>query len=606
MELVPRKSAKKKQVRIQRPQSAKGATESPPARSGVGVNPVGSESAAESPGQLTEDHPESKRPLAKAPELTAVKTADQETEPPRRESDFYQTVNVPDSATARDTLGFEPYVQALATFLTNPRTRGPLTISIEGEWGSGKSSFMLQLRDALAPAVKAWNKTSSRSDEAPVIVEFNAWRHDKSEELWAAFARALQRAFSEREPPPPPRGERRKSRQVRFPRRWRGHAKLLRLRFNWRQGWLDMVRFVALLGALLLLSLGLPVVFGEESWDTIQAWLNWSNAEILDRILRGILIASGGLGYLAVAVALFKRLRTFIGDPFSVDLRKHLRAPNYDAKTSFIEEFHNDFKRILDAYVDRDRKVVCFIDDLDRCEVPKAAELMQALNLMISDDPRMIFLLGMDREKVAAGLAVKFKDLIPYLPEAERGLAEESSLPEPSAAASRGRRFGHDSIEKFVQISYALPQTAERNLDRFLRDLSPEPVRPSESFLKRFARRWQPWAPKPPGTPSAKPQGGPQSSEEEQSPLDGPSDEQRVAEGEQATQQNYERLTELEESEDDPAFTAELVRLVAPAFDHNPRRLKQFLNLFRLNVATANATQLLFFEEGKPEARVRL
>jgi hypothetical protein len=28
-------------------------------------------------------------------------------------------------------------------------------------------------------------------------------------------------------------------------------------------------------------------------------------------------------------------------------------------------------------------RVYVFVDDLDRCEVPKAAELMQALNLLI-------------------------------------------------------------------------------------------------------------------------------------------------------------------------------------------------------------------------------
>jgi len=45
---------------------------------------------------------------------------------------------VGDTATDKDSIGFEPYVQAVAEFLWDPRTEPPLTISVEGEWGAGK------------------------------------------------------------------------------------------------------------------------------------------------------------------------------------------------------------------------------------------------------------------------------------------------------------------------------------------------------------------------------------------------------------------------------------------------------------------------------------
>ena len=56
-----------------------------------------------------------------------------------------KVITVGDQATTKDELGFAPYVIAMAEFLTNENTKPPLTISIEGEWGSGKSSFMKQL-----------------------------------------------------------------------------------------------------------------------------------------------------------------------------------------------------------------------------------------------------------------------------------------------------------------------------------------------------------------------------------------------------------------------------------------------------------------------------
>ena len=56
-----------------------------------------------------------------------------------------RNTSVGDQAANVDALGFEPYVIAIAEFLVNPETKPPLTLSIEGEWGSGKSSFMKQL-----------------------------------------------------------------------------------------------------------------------------------------------------------------------------------------------------------------------------------------------------------------------------------------------------------------------------------------------------------------------------------------------------------------------------------------------------------------------------
>ena len=57
--------------------------------------------------------------------------------------------SVGDQAAVQDSLGFTPYVRAIAEFLTNDQTKPPLTMSIEGEWGSGKSSFMKQLQQEI-------------------------------------------------------------------------------------------------------------------------------------------------------------------------------------------------------------------------------------------------------------------------------------------------------------------------------------------------------------------------------------------------------------------------------------------------------------------------
>jgi hypothetical protein len=71
---------------------------------------------------------------------------------------------------------------------------------------------------------------------------------------------------------------------------------------------------------------------------------------------------------------------------------------------------------------------------------------MRALNLMIDDDKRMIFIIGMDREKVAASIAAKYSSVLEYIDEGQDG-------PSPDKLA-----FGYRFLEKFIQIQYRLPQ----------------------------------------------------------------------------------------------------------------------------------------------------
>src|SRR5579864_392904 len=164
--------------------------------------------------------------------------------------------SVSDLPATEDHLGFPPYVMALAGFLASEKTQPPLTLSIEGTWGSGKSSFMMQLKQALRNgqglmtsmqnAAAGTQRVSKRDRARPqcLTVWFNAWRHDKEEALWAAFALDFIRQVS---------------RQLPFHRRLLSGCRLFLSRYRWWVGWLELVRAVAIWLVLAVLCLGLPV-----------------------------------------------------------------------------------------------------------------------------------------------------------------------------------------------------------------------------------------------------------------------------------------------------------------------------------------------------------
>jgi hypothetical protein len=127
---------------------------------------------------------------------------------------------VRDTPAKHDALGFAPYVEAIAAFLDSPGTQPPFTLSIEGEWGCGKSSFMRQLQDSL----------SHRGRSPSIVVSFNAWRFDKQDAMWAAFAMAVTRALRK---------------QCTLRMRIRGATKLFISRINGVSGWLMALQFIA-------------------------------------------------------------------------------------------------------------------------------------------------------------------------------------------------------------------------------------------------------------------------------------------------------------------------------------------------------------------------
>jgi len=237
--------------------------------------------------------------------------------------------NIPDQPTRYDALGFEPYTTALSEFLSHEDTKPPLTLSIEGDWGSGKSSFMLQLIGKL-------------KERKGLIVQFSAWRHECEDSLWAAFAESFLTQV-------------RKSRFLL--RRWWGDFILFCRRFSWRDGWIDVVRSIGIKGAILLVSIGLVIILVKEgySWFSLLAKeLVGSIMENANGRLPGILQKLFGVGGVAGALAgiaaVYYQLKRYGGNPIEINLRKYLKCPDYEGRISFVENFHNDFEKIVRAY----------------------------------------------------------------------------------------------------------------------------------------------------------------------------------------------------------------------------------------------------------------
>ncbi|MEM9215355.1 MAG: GUN4 domain-containing protein [Cyanobacteria bacterium P01_F01_bin.150] len=563
------------------------------------------------------------------PSQTEIEQSTSEANPPetgvpdtttsvRRES--INASNISDQATDEDLLGFTPYVEAIAEFLTNDATEPPLTLSIEGEWGSGKSSFMRQLQEELAQIEQRDGKPISRK------VWFNAWRHDKVEALWAAFALEFLNQISK----PRTRSE--------IFHSWMSYLKLLRQRFNWQEHWPDAIRGAALVAFLGSFAVALPVLFWNVGWDGINRLsdeivcrlmrpeeqavegeegqddgdqpqnaeeqeqeqsqnscldLKPGSTNISDTLLSTLLWLGGFGGSATGAIALLVQLKKMLGDPKN-DLKQYIETPDYENQVAFIEKFHEDFEKIVSAYVGKGNKVYVFIDDLDRCELTKAADLMQGLNLLLSSGSNLIFILGMDREKVAAGIALKQKDVLPYLSSPSVVLNQAAQKDQISL---KGLEYGYAYIEKFVQLPFQIPKASDANFEQLLTKLS-SPQKSTITLtnmqfrIQKIQKWWflllKPWNIL---LLSQHKKMADHKRKEDAKAITIENIYQKASTNLPTSSLIREPKVEIRLAQDSEAIQ-QIILKISPALDYNPRRIKQFINLFRLKVFVAYNTGL--------------
>ena len=479
-----------------------------------------------------------------------------------------------DQPAEKDFLGFKPYVEAIADFLTDPNTKPPLTLSIEGKWGYGKSSFMEQLESMLI-----------KRDE--LTVTFNAWRHDREESLWAAFALEFMHQISSRQS---------------FIQRASSCIILYFQRFSWKNGKFDLLRGLAVWFSFVLITgtiISLFFLKGFQWINTFSQILLADSSSLSQTALSWLIGLGGGAGLIGLLISVMIKLKSIAGSPLDFEFNKYFKSPDYENRVAFIESFHKDFKNIVNAYAG-DNKIYVFIDDLDRCEVPKASDLMQAINLMISYDPRLIFIIGMDREKVAASIAVKHEKLLPYLysfnPEIEGPAAEESDdqvschVENLSPEAVNGLRYGYEFIEKFIQVPFTVPVPTGLDLVDFLDQVSAPAAIPEveQGLLKNISEKIKR------SIYFRRPELRGTEMRDHQEDLKDQKETTVTSETEEKEEKvRVEREKIIILFHKDSKRVRNIILMAAPALDNNPRRIKQFVNLFRLRVYIAKKTGLL-------------
>jgi hypothetical protein len=287
----------------------------------------------------------------------------------------------------------------------------------------------------------------------------------------------------------------------------------------------------------------------DKSWGETLQWV-----EDYSRVLVALGVAS-------LTYTIFKDTTGLIISPFSLGISQYAKKPDYKEKIGFLNKFTEDFKYVIASITKNGEwPLVVFIDDLDRCSPTKAAEVIEAMNLLL-DSEHCVFVLGVDTAMLSRSIQAKYKEIQPFF----------DDIDYPSSTGL-GRHF----LEKIIQIDFRIPRSDSTHISDFISaQIGNEPKKREQPVEQQEAENLI----------QAKQRTGKTVSEAKQIILDERPDlEREIANASKVIEERtFEDNVEVIEAINDMAFY----------LNNNPRRIKRFINMFRLQALIAYQRRIL-------------
>ncbi|SEN88622.1 Uncharacterized protein SAMN05428959_103603 [Duganella sp. CF517] len=336
-----------------------------------------------------------------------------------------------------DRLEFGPLARGLSRFLRNKKTSPPLTLAITGDWGTGKSSLMRLLCADL-----------KRYGQRPIW--FNAWHHQKDEQLFSALLGAIRAEAA--------------------PSSLKPAGWIFRLKLLWIR---SKQHFLLSFILLVLVSSACAFPFRHSVGELLDLL---TRLAALPKLLDGsTTAAASGLGVqqlaplaqllalCAAVAALYKGMKAFGVDPAVMvkGVSEHISLRQATAQNNFRAAFAQQFEEVADALPYR---MTIVVDDLDRCRPENILEVLETVNFLTASG-KCFVVFGMATSRVAAALGMAFEKIANELA-AETATTLDGPQPLPEEAARRRRRaYAHDYLEKLINLEIMVPTRGEIGAD---------------------------------------------------------------------------------------------------------------------------------------------
>ncbi len=250
-----------------------------------------------------------------------------------------------DNETREDLLGYQVHADLLKEIVLDPSML-PISIGVFGDWGSGKSSLMLLLYDA----IEQWKKEKIESNKKKTIeenvrvlqIKFNSWQFEDYEETKLTLISSILDALLE-------------------------DVSQHKDAFEKTDDFFKRINYLKL-GVIVLKKL-VNKIIPKDIKDLLPSEEEWKEISEEDQVL----------------------------------LQEEVKQAN---ASKFIDRFRTDFEKILE--VADYRSVIVYIDDLDRCASDRIIQCLEAVKLFLNVK-RTAFIIGADDRIIENAVHERYK-----------------------------------------------------------------------------------------------------------------------------------------------------------------------------------------------------
>jgi hypothetical protein len=336
-----------------------------------------------------------------------------------------------DHPAQRDLLNRKAVAETIATMIESvwrEEEKGKLIdrsfiVHLHGRWGSGKTSILNFLSEALLRTHTEGAPPTEPNRPAWVIVDYNAWRNQGVGPAWWTLMEAVYAQARDQ-----------------FGGWFSAKGKTLILLDRWWR----------------IRSSHAPLALMTFAIVAMVLWLSWALKN--DLFAPGKSWFSDGLAAIASFIGIIVATFTF-GQTYRIGSARTAK--------SYLELSRDPVSPLIKRYSelvdDIGRPVAVFIDDLDRCNAEFVVELLQTIQTLFRN-AKVLYVVAADRDWVCSSYQqqyAKFSD----------------SLGEP------GKSLGHLFVEKVFQLSVEVPRLGETERDAYWDQLinARKPASPKET-----------------------------------------------------------------------------------------------------------------------------
>lgn len=274
-----------------------------------------------------------------------------------------------DNAAFVDELGRDAFAEVVAARIQEARDavkkdekrNGAVMVHLHGRWGIGKSSVLNFLRAKMSDEGKVPGDSSRATRENWIVVDFNAWQHQRMPAPWWPLIRAIYKRCAA------------------------DGSSAIRRRWLWRHFTLRWAQPVALF--LFVLAIGIALL-------TAGGTISDPTEKHFDESMK---MLSAFLGIVGAMLALLKA-PAILSNKAAQDLEE-LRVNKQDVIKRFFEGIINSVQR----------PIVVFIDDLDRCASSYVVELLEGVQTLFRGAP-VVYVVAADRDWIRKSFEEGYKD----------------------------------------------------------------------------------------------------------------------------------------------------------------------------------------------------